>query len=66
MMFFNYGLTSSSSSSHGLNRITLMDSLLVKIILALGKIRLRRGGGVLIYIKSNITADVLDTVDNTK
>ena len=63
MMYFKYGLTSSSSPSHGSNHITLTDSLLLKVILALGKKGLRRGGGVLIYIKPNITANVFEPVN---
>ena len=42
VMFFNYGLTSSSSPSHGSNHITLMDSFLLTVILASGKIGLRK------------------------
>ena len=63
MMYFNYGLTSSSSPSHGSNHVTLIDSFLWTVILAPGKIGLRRGDGVLIYIKSNITADVFEPVN---
>ena len=39
---FNYGLTSSSSPSHGLNHISLTDLFLLTVILALGKIGLRK------------------------
>ena len=42
VMFFNYGLTSSSSPSHGSNHITLMDSFLLTVTLASGKIGLRK------------------------
>ena len=63
VMFFNYGLTSSSSPSHGSNHITRIDSFLLTVILASGKIGLRRGDGVLIYIKSNITAYVFEAVN---
>ena len=42
VMFFNYGLTSSSSPNHGLNHIARMDSFLLMAILALGKIGLRK------------------------
>ena len=37
VVFFNYGLTSSSLPSHGLNHITLKDSLILMVTLALEK-----------------------------
>ena len=62
MMFFNYGLTSSSSASHGSNhsdRLITMDDYS-----SYRKERVKkRGGGVLIYIKSNITANVFEHVN---
>ena len=42
VMFFNYGLTSSSSPSHGSNHITRMASFLLTVILASRKIGLRK------------------------